>query len=35
VEHIVREPVELIDADLDAVAGGFANGSFNLGKRCR
>jgi hypothetical protein len=22
VEHILREPVELIDADLDAVAGG-------------
>jgi hypothetical protein len=29
VEDIVREPVELIDADLDAVAGGFFNGSLN------
>jgi hypothetical protein len=29
VEDIVREPVEMIDADLDAVAGGFFNGSFN------
>jgi hypothetical protein len=31
VEHILRQPVELIDADLDAVAGGLLNGSFNLG----
>jgi hypothetical protein len=32
VEHIVREPVELIDADLDAVAGGNPPvvGSFNF-----
>jgi hypothetical protein len=30
VEHIVREPVELIDTDLDAVAGGsYVVGSFN------
>jgi hypothetical protein len=25
MEDIVREPVELTDADLDAVAGGFLN----------
>jgi hypothetical protein len=31
VEHILREPVELIDTDLDAVAGGFLNGSGNIG----
>jgi hypothetical protein len=32
VEDIVREPVEMIDADLDAVAGGNdVVGSFNLG----
>ena len=31
MEDIVREPVELIDADLDAVAGGVFNGSFNFG----
>jgi hypothetical protein len=32
VEDIVREPVELIDADLDAVAGGNpVVGSFNFG----
>jgi hypothetical protein len=30
VEDIVREPVEMIDADLDAVAGGYVFiGSFN------
>jgi hypothetical protein len=29
VEDILREPVELIDAHLDAIAGGFFNGSFN------
>jgi hypothetical protein len=31
MEHILRQPVELIDADLDAVAGGFFDGSFNAG----
>jgi len=31
VEQILREPVELIDEDLDAVAGGALNGSFNFG----
>jgi hypothetical protein len=31
VEDIVREPVEMIDADLDAVAGGVFNGSLNFG----
>jgi hypothetical protein len=30
MEDILREPVELIDSDLDAVAGGFVNGSFNF-----
>jgi hypothetical protein len=30
VEHILREPVELTDADLDAVAGGVFDGSFNI-----
>jgi hypothetical protein len=30
MENLLREPVELIDADLDAVAGGFLNGSFNF-----
>ena len=30
MEHILREPVELIDEDLDAVAGGFLNGSFDF-----
>jgi hypothetical protein len=30
MEDILREPVELIDSDLDAVAGGFLNGSFNF-----
>jgi hypothetical protein len=29
MEDVIREPVELIDADLDAVAGGLLNGSFN------
>ena len=27
---IIREPVELIDGDLDAVAGGFVNIEFNV-----
>jgi hypothetical protein len=32
MERILHEPVELIDADLDAVAGGFVViGSFNFG----
>ena len=31
MEEILREPVELIDEDLDAVAGGALNGSFNVG----
>jgi hypothetical protein len=31
VEDILREPVELINADLAAVAGGLLNGSFNIG----
>jgi hypothetical protein len=32
VEDILPEPVELTDADLDAVAGGFvAIGSYNVG----
>jgi len=31
VEDILREPVELIDAHLDAIAGGVLNGSFNFG----
>lgn len=31
MEHILRQPVELIDADLDTVAGGLFNGSGNLG----
>jgi hypothetical protein len=29
METVLREPVELTDADLDAVAGGFVIGSFN------
>jgi hypothetical protein len=29
VEDVVREPIEMIDADLDAVAGGGYVGSFN------
>ena len=30
MEDLIREPVELIDADLDAVAGGYdVVGSFN------
>jgi hypothetical protein len=27
----IREPIELTESELDAVAGGFANGSFNFG----
>jgi hypothetical protein len=29
MEDILREPVELTASELDAVAGGFLNGSFN------
>jgi len=31
MENLLREPVELTDADLDAVAGGVFIGSFNFG----
>ena len=31
MENLLREPVELSDADLAAVAGGLLNGSFNVG----
>ena len=30
MEHILSEPVELLDADLYAVSGGAPTGSFNL-----
>ena len=30
MEEILREPVELIDSDLDVVAGGALNGIFNF-----
>jgi hypothetical protein len=28
--HIISEPIELIDEDLDAVAGGFVNVEVNI-----
>jgi hypothetical protein len=31
MEDVLHHPVELIDSDLDEVAGGLANGSFNVG----
>jgi hypothetical protein len=31
MEQVFREPVELTESELDAVAGGFLNGSFNIG----
>jgi hypothetical protein len=30
MENILREPVELTEIELDAVAGGFLNGSGNV-----
>ena len=30
MEDVVREPIVLMDSDLDEVAGGFLNGSGNL-----
>jgi hypothetical protein len=31
MEQILCEPVELMDIDLDTVAGGLLNGNFNFG----